>query len=142
MIGNKTYMNRQLVNFLPFTLGSRWDTVKCPLKYIGTYYYERFEVYELTDKLIDKLCNHLVSKIELVKFDDLVIGIKVYFDVDVTCYDNVRLEIDKEVKVKGKLTSSWERLNYGWKNSTQKLDLIVGKDERLILIYSIGEYEL
>lgn len=118
------------ITTLPYNLGSSWNTVKTPLKFIGRYYYETFDVFQLTDKLINKLFNHLVSKIELVKFEDLIIGIKVYFDVDVSFYDNVSLEIDKEVKVKGKLTSNLNSLNYRWKNSTQNLVLIVGKDDR------------
>src|ERR1035437_9757529 len=96
------------LNIVPYTLGEDFSSIKDRLSYKGTYYYERFEVYEIVDKPIAKLFNHLIDKIELLQFNNLLIGVIIYFKDDITHYDSIKLNIDNELQVDGRLVSRSE----------------------------------
>ena len=129
------------LNIAPYTLGVDLSAIKDTLSYKGTYYYERFEVYEVIDKPINKLFNHLIDKIELLQFNNLLIGVIIYFKDDITHYDSIKLNIDKELKVEGVLVSTYKELIHCWENDKVKLELVQEKN-KLVITYSLMEYDI
>src|ERR1035437_855466 len=129
------------LNIVPYTLGEDFSSIKDRLSYKGTYYYERFEVYEIVDKPVDKLFNHLVDKIELLQFNNLLIGVIVYLKEGITHYDNIKLNIDNELQVDGVLISTYRGLIHCWDSDKVKLELGQEKN-KLVITYSLMEYDI
>ena len=75
-------MQIKTLNITPYTLGEDLSTINDTLSYKGTYYYEGYEVYGIIDKPIDKLFNHLIDKIKLIQFNNLLIGVIIYLKDD------------------------------------------------------------
>jgi hypothetical protein len=129
------------LNIVPYSLGEDLSAIKDTLSYKGTYYYERFEVHEVIDKPINKLFNHLIDKIELLQFNNLLIGVIVYLKDDIGHYDSIKLNIDNELQVDGRLISTYRGLIHCWENDKEKLELVQEKN-KLVITYSLMEYDI